>query len=205
MFSTPDAGVNANPPLDGVSPRLDYCVNLPAAGTWFVWVRGCGIDGAANSVHVGVDGAPSNEGMQVGNFNALWDLNTWNWTSDTTVSPARISVASAGIHTFNIWMREDGVRVDRFLLTTDALFSFAANRTVIGPAASTVLVTLPTGPSLSINVSGGQITLSWSGTFCLQEANSVTGPWTTSARVNGTPFTPPTTGNKFYRLIDVCP
>jgi hypothetical protein len=119
------------------------------------------------------------------------------------VSPAQFSVASAGTHTFNIWMREDGVRVDRFLLTQDPAFTFP-NRTVIGPPET------PIGgggsrPVLTISRSGGQITLSWSGTFCLQEADTVTGPWVTSARVNGTPFTPPTTGNKFYRLIDVCP
>jgi hypothetical protein len=61
-------------------------------------------------------------------------------------------------------------------------------------------------PELAIEKSGSQVTISWSGNFCLQESSEV-GPgavWTASAVANGVPFTPPATGNKFYRLIS-CP
>jgi len=37
-----------------------------------------------------------------------------------------ISVAEAGIHTIHIWMREDGAKLDRILLTTDELYDASA-------------------------------------------------------------------------------
>ena len=35
---------------------------------------------------------------------------------------ATIEVPSAGYYTINVWMRDDGFRVDRLLLTTDRSF-----------------------------------------------------------------------------------
>ena len=35
-------------------------------------------------------------------------------------APATITIGSAGPHTLSLYMREDGMRVDRLLLSTDA-------------------------------------------------------------------------------------
>ena len=48
-----------------------------------------------------------------------------------TTAPTAPTTA-AGTHTLNMWMREDGFRVDRLLMTTDAAFS----PTGTGPPAS---------------------------------------------------------------------
>jgi hypothetical protein len=48
-----------------------------------------------------------------------------SWSGDTVSSngwssecPACLDVTSPGIHTINVWMREDGLQIDRILLTT---------------------------------------------------------------------------------------
>jgi len=38
-------------------------------------------------------------------------------------SNVTVNIPSTGIHTLNLWMREDGARIDRILLTTDINFS----------------------------------------------------------------------------------
>lgn len=48
-------------------------------------------------------------------------------------------------------------------------------------------------------LSGGTVTISWSGSGTLQEATSVAGPWANSAS-QANPQTVPALGNKFYRL-----
>ena len=143
---------------------------------------------------MGVDGTESNEGLQVGNFNALWDLNTWNWTSDTTVSPARISVASAGIHTFNIWMREDGTIIDRVLLTSDAAFV----PTGTGPAEAGRSIVAPVITLRSVS-SGNNLTLSWDGAGALQGSTTVTGVWNLVS-TNSPVTTNTASGSSYFRL-----
>jgi hypothetical protein len=45
---------------------------------------------------------------------------------------AQITVDAAGQHTLNVWMREDGARLDRLILTTDPNYTPTDN----GPAES---------------------------------------------------------------------
>ena len=40
-------------------------------------------------------------------------------TYNYRVSPVTTNVTEAGLHTLHIWQREDGLRLDRILLTTD--------------------------------------------------------------------------------------
>jgi hypothetical protein len=43
-----------------------------------------------------------------------------------------LEINSAGAHTINVWMREDGFRLDRIVLTTDSKYKPSGN----GPAES---------------------------------------------------------------------
>jgi len=105
------------------------------------------------------------------------------------------------LHTFNVWMREDSVIVDKILLTTDANFTFP-NNTVLGPGESARGTGNPPRPVARIERSGSDVTVSWNtgniGT--LQEADDVTGPW--GPTPNGAnPYTTPASGaKKFYRV-----
>jgi hypothetical protein len=59
----------------------------------------------------------------------------------------------------------------------------------------------PTGPKFNpVSLTGGQLTIGWTGTGTLEEATAVTGPWTASASQTNPQTVSATTGNKFYRI-----
>jgi len=116
MEGTPNTGSNIAG--NSSSPELQFTVNFNATGTHYIWFRGFGASVNDDSVHVGIDGA-SPVAM------TLSQTNAWQWTNTIqgAAGAAAINVASVGNHTINVWMREDGFRADRVLLTTAANFA----------------------------------------------------------------------------------
>jgi hypothetical protein len=59
-------------------------------------------------------------------------------------------------------------------------------------------------PTLTANIVNLNLVLNWAGTFMLQSAPSVTGPWTSTANSLVGPFTTSVTGGQqsYYRLVD---
>jgi hypothetical protein len=100
------------------SPRMSYPVQFAAAGTFTVWTRGFGATTADDSAHAGLDGALVATARDL-TFGAL---NRWAW-SDRQLggAVATITVPSAGLHTIDIWMREDGAAIDKLILTRTAI------------------------------------------------------------------------------------
>lgn len=105
------------------SPELSYSVYFSEAGTYYLWIRGWG-DTAANgkgrddSIHAGLNGQLVATADEIEQFPA-----SWNWSQDTRGNHvATLTIPSAGTHTVNLWMREDGFMVDQFILTRDLLF-----------------------------------------------------------------------------------
>jgi hypothetical protein len=128
MQALPNSGANVNSGYTTNSPRMDYVVNFTKTGTHYVWMRGWGATGSDDSCHVGLDGAAVATSDRVGGF-----TNDWTWTKSTMDSvPASFTVGSVGLHTVNVWMREDGLILDKVLLTTDAGYT----PTGLGPAES---------------------------------------------------------------------
>ncbi len=120
MAVTNDATNNLNAGITTTSPELQYAVNFTIAGTYRIWARGYPMTGNDDSIHLGLDGVPT-----ATSSNLTWApvTNTWVWTNITAGGAARtITVGATGLHTFNMWMREDGTRVDRFVLATDVNF-----------------------------------------------------------------------------------
>ncbi len=129
MASGPDNGSGSGTPIPSTSPELTYPVQFPGAGTWHVWVRAWNPDGAGNSVHLGLDGATQAASADLTNNT----YGSWVWFRGRTASPtARFTVPGAGVRTVNVWMREDGLVLDRILLTTDAAYTPSGS----GPAES---------------------------------------------------------------------
>ena len=98
------------------SPRLDYRVAFDRAGTWQVWVHGFGDADASNeggddSVHIGLDGKLDSAAAMDG-FPPRW---RWSRSRRAGV-PATLTVDAPGVHTLNVWMREDGFAFDELLL-----------------------------------------------------------------------------------------
>jgi lysophospholipase L1-like esterase len=119
-------GAQKNPGYSLTSPELDYQVNFTRTGTHYVWVRGLGSASSNNSVHVGLDGA------EIASSEALNFPVTGSWVWHGGAGVASFQVASTGVHTVNVWMRESGFRIDKLVVTTESAFAPAG----IGPAES---------------------------------------------------------------------
>ncbi len=118
-------------PLDPrVSPELRYAtVHVPVSGTYTIWVCGWGGNYEDDSLHMGYADALQPTSDRISGFHP----NRWVWSNITmdivggVYQPARIS-ASEGDRVFNVWMREDGMRIDRILLTRSSTFPIATIR-----------------------------------------------------------------------------
>jgi len=119
MESAPNLGSGFNTGYSSTSPRLDFVVNFTTTGTHYVWVRGNGPTGNDDSCHAGLDGAEIVTSDRISSFGTGWN---WSRTTMDASAPATFVVATPGLHTVNLWMREDGLIVDRLLLTTSPAF-----------------------------------------------------------------------------------
>ncbi len=121
LQALPDRGTNNYKNYTTQSPRLDFVVDFSRSGTHYVWVRGKAISGkrsSSNSVHVGLNGKAQRSAKDMGNFGT-----DFAWLKSTmSGAVARIDVPSAGQHTLNVWMREDGFAFDKLALSPDPKF-----------------------------------------------------------------------------------
>ncbi|MEN6426469.1 MAG: discoidin domain-containing protein [Phycisphaerales bacterium] len=110
------------------SPHIDFQVNFVKTGTHYIWILGFGIDGNGDSAHAGLDG------LEIATCDNLSGWNgAYNWSNSTMDSaPSTFEVDKIGVHTVNIYMREDGMVFDKIVLTTNAEYT----PTDHGPAES---------------------------------------------------------------------
>ncbi|RKY06470.1 MAG: hypothetical protein DRP65_11740 [Planctomycetota bacterium] len=115
------------------SPKLDYRINFTRTGNYHVWIRAKG-NKSDNSVHVGIDGKgiPSSDKIEFGpsTSNYVWSKATKD------KQDASIFISSIGPHTINVWMDEDGIKLDRILLTPDAGYKPSNDNGGKGPKCS---------------------------------------------------------------------
>ncbi len=111
--ATPNVNVNVMDATNG--PRLDYQIQFQNPGTYYVWVRMLGLNGADDSLHAGLDGVP----VTYGGLGMTDTRGTWHWEDQSGGQRVTVQVGSPGVHTFHLWMREDGVIVDKIILTQD--------------------------------------------------------------------------------------
>ena len=152
LEALPNTGVTYNTSYTTSSPELVYNVTFTTTGTYYVWVRGSAPSGTDDTVHAGIDGTGPASADRIGGF-----PTSWAWKRDTMDSvPATLVIPTPGLHTIHIWMREDGVRVDKVLLRTSSS-STAPSGT--GPAESPRVTVGPppdtTPPSGSVSINGG--------------------------------------------------
>jgi len=128
MYALPDApGAVINYPdsLTG-APRLDYKVNFVKTGTHYFWFRGS--DGGGNSINAGLDGDSPGDTMNNIDQGCCGTRlvpggTTYTWVGATAGGRAAFDITTPGVHTINLWMREDGQIVDKMLITTNAAFT----------------------------------------------------------------------------------
>ena len=135
--TTPNNGDFVSPNFDTESPALNYDVYFDAPGTYYLHALVNAPDAGSDSVAFGLDGgiemlddASANAYLHTGST-----FGSYLWTNDlaATANPAAITVDSAGVHQVNLWMREDGMSVDKIVLSTDSGFVPAGT----GPAPTT--------------------------------------------------------------------
>ena len=122
LQATPNVGAVFAP---ANSPRLDYRIRFAKAGTHYVWIRGLAPTTGDDSIHVGLNGRPRA---------ILTGLRPFYAWSNKALNGARVTihVEKPGLHTLNIWAREDGAAIDKIVLTTSAGFRPVG----LGPAES---------------------------------------------------------------------
>ncbi len=99
------------------SPQLDYEINFVKTGTHYVWIKAWAAGGGDDSCHVGLDG----EEMP---FSSNWSgSNNWSNNRYPETDRVRFDVTTTGVHTLNIYVREDGLIVDKIVLTTNPDFT----------------------------------------------------------------------------------
>ncbi|MCB0838384.1 MAG: DUF5011 domain-containing protein, partial [Bacteroidetes bacterium] len=110
----PNTGVFTRGNLIG--PRLDYEVEFTTVGTYRLWVRLGGPTSDDNSIHAGIDGtsvtatSPVSKGIEsLGGF-------AWVDEHDRGTQYIDLVVSTPGVHTINLWMREDGVLIDKLIM-----------------------------------------------------------------------------------------
>ena len=94
-----------------VSPRMDFNVMFNKPGTYFMHVRGHGINPSADSCHGGLDMQPLPELTAIGSFPTRSGEYQW-------MGGKKFEVPHAGLHKINLWMREDGAMVDKIVITS---------------------------------------------------------------------------------------
>lgn len=109
-----NSGMTIKSQPEVTSPELAYNVYFSTPGTYTVWLRGKAPTAADGSVNAGIDGVNPASANRITNF-----ISSWRWRSTKFGNtPPTIKVTKAGLHTFHLWMREDGFQVDKILLRT---------------------------------------------------------------------------------------
>lgn len=138
MFASPEHSSPSNFDLDVANaPQINYTVEFNRTGTHYVWVRGWGPDTAGDSVNIGLDGQLSPNAGRIGDFPLL----AWSWVNFTRDGViATINVPTTGRHTLNAWVRENGFKLDKIVLTKSSTYIPSGS----GPAET---VTPPQDPT----------------------------------------------------------
>ena len=117
------AGFASNENYQAYSPVITYKVAFPQSGVFYVCIRGMGGTLSDDSLHVGID--DNNDGVADAStaldMTNNWQLTSWQWSNRRVGGYyATVQVSGDPFHLLKVWMREDGMRVDKIVLSTSA-------------------------------------------------------------------------------------
>lgn len=115
LRALPDVGaLFATEELTG-SAHIAFPLQISTPATYTVWVRGMASDAGGDSLYVGLDASTDSAQALTG-----FAPGEWSWASTTLSSTqATVDLTTSDTYTLDLWLREDGLRVDRVLLITD--------------------------------------------------------------------------------------
>lgn len=106
------------------SPDMTFMVPFPQSGTFYICVYGQGGTIDDDSLHVGIDdnGDGVADALTGLDMMSTWHLGSWQWVNRVN-SGGYASVQVSGdpsnaFHRVRIWMREDGIKVEKVILST---------------------------------------------------------------------------------------
>ena len=121
----PKNGAVTDPALAAV---LRYEADFATTGDYFAWFRVQTVWSWGDSLYLGINGATPTR------VNLSFDASVTQWT--WYKHPAAFAILSRGVQTIELVNREDGVQVDKIILTTDALYDPNTLNGGLGPDES---------------------------------------------------------------------
>ena len=116
MQASPDIGIRIATGYAASSPYLRFNVKLQKTGTHYVWVGGCVQQGQQPSRRTGRPGGLQRRKHDRAPQPAVALVRCIVLGG----SRARLDVGTTGLHTVEVYTREDGFRLERILLTTSS-------------------------------------------------------------------------------------
>lgn len=111
FMAVPDSG-RRNDPFSAEGARLDYALRFASKGSHYLWVRANGNNDGGQMIHAGIGLDPGDWGL-----NVHTGFGRYTWTR----LPA-FEIKKTGDHLLSLWMCEDGVMIDRIIVTKDSRF-----------------------------------------------------------------------------------
>lgn len=136
--ATPNTGSETGDTTDGTAIR--YSIDFTTTGTWYVLARVREADFNSDQLHLGLDAPVTYGGNGIrADADWAWKRKVSGLSGDNVV---KIVVDQPGVRDLRVWMIEDGVFLDKVVLTTDSQLVYSD--TDLGPAAT--YATTPTPP-----------------------------------------------------------
>ena len=111
MVATPVDMLRFDSPTDPhQSPMLTYNIRITTGGAYYLWVKGVKVSGTSDSFHFGIDG------VFLDSMTLLDD--PWSNLLQDYENRAMITL-NPGDYVFNVWMREDGTKLEEFVFAKD--------------------------------------------------------------------------------------
>lgn len=99
-------------------PRLDYLVNFVKTGAHYIWSRLYSTNLSEDTFYFGING----ELVDI-NHRLSADHNIWVWSKKNNKNKEIVfDIKNKGIYKINAWMFEDGLALDKIVITTDPNF-----------------------------------------------------------------------------------
>ena len=119
MQAKPDTGMRIASGYTSKSPYLRFNVNFQKTGTHYIYLRAF-CEGGDNTFYVGLNGRP-------GTAVAVPVTRNWAWSNR-----AAVTVTKTGLQTVELYMREDGARLHKVVMTSSGSYKPSGS----GPAQS---------------------------------------------------------------------
>ena len=101
---------------------LTYNINFIRGGRHYFWAHASHTDGGDDSFHAGVGGEILDGGTFINFEDAVSDETDWEWIHHSGVAAGKcyVDIPSSGVHDFNVYIRENGFRIDKLIITPDS-------------------------------------------------------------------------------------